>query len=145
MKIKIHFHVLLNINTLYILQFFIVFCFDACLTLLLYIKNIFPYIIIESKMQQVSLQKKKKNQYIDFFTFRIYIIYYYIIILFWDEFEIISYKSQLLLSFFALKKKWCQIFMRNCMTLQLVTDINWDKSKMMPGIIWVTYLNRRTN
>lgn len=77
MKIKIHFHVLLNI-----IHSPIFYCvlFDACLTLLLYIKNIFPYIIIESKMQQVSLPKK--NQYIDFFTFRIYIIYYYIIILF---------------------------------------------------------------
>ena len=77
MKIKIHFHVLLNIIRSPI---FLVFCFDAYLTILLHIKKIFPYIIIESKMQHISLQKK--NQYIDFFTYRIYIIYYNIITLF---------------------------------------------------------------
>ena len=41
-------------------------------------------------MQHVSLpKKKKKNQYIDFFTYIIYIIYYNIITLLWDEFETI--------------------------------------------------------
>ena len=59
MKIKIHFHVLLNIIRSPI--FFIVFCFDAYLTILLHIKNIFPYIIIESKMQHISLPKNKIN------------------------------------------------------------------------------------
>ena len=86
-------------------------------------------------MQHISLQKKK-NQYIDFFTYRIYIIYYNIITLFWGEFETIIHLT---------KKKWCQIFMRNCTTLRLVTNINWDKSKMISGIIWAMYLNEYTN
>ena len=72
------------------------------------LQNILSYIIIGSKMQHVSLpiythtHTHTKNQDKDFFTYdKIYYIYYNVITILWDGFGTITYKSQLLFSFFT--------------------------------------------
>ena len=82
------------------------------------LQNILPYIIIESKLQHVSLEIYIYIYiytyiciYIDFFTYIRYTTpYYNVITLFWDEFVTITYKSQVQLKspplpIFFIKKK----------------------------------------
>ena len=59
-------------------------------------------------MKYVSLHTKKKkkkkitkNQDVEFLTYIIYIIYSNVITLFWDGLKTITYKSELLFSFFT--------------------------------------------
>ena len=61
------------------------------------------YVSLHTQQQQQQQKKKNltKNQDVEFFTYIIYIIYSNVITLFWDGFKTITYKSELLFSFFT--------------------------------------------
>ena len=86
-----------NKNYTFIFLFFLLCCILVHISLYYNVlQNIFSYLIIKNKTQHVSLAKKyiyTKNQDIDFFSYKIYIIYYSVITLLWDGFGTIIYKS----------------------------------------------------